>query len=297
MRLPTILERIPRIAYILAIPVVAFIVTVGIVLGTSGGSNDNKVALVPTVTVSSDNIDVAPTATSLPQTPVATATAVATEEPNRKDCSAISGTAYESGAERDWYLANCTGSSPNTATTSTNGGGGGGTTATNGGGGGGAPGHTYGTEYSLGAQLIIPSISLNAAVTGMDVGSSGAMPDPNGYFNVVQYNFPYHTWAGGSNKVIAGHVDCGRCYNGGSGTAVFWYIRSLAIGATAQYIAADGTVTNYVVFNEYAVPDGSDFSSVVSSSSADMTLITCTGTFTASAGGYNNRYVVQLRKV
>ncbi len=298
MRLPTILERIPRIAYVLAIPVVAFIVTVGIVLGTSGGSDNNKVALVPTVSLSSDNIDAAPTATPPAQaavTPQATATVEATEEPNRKDCSAIQGTAYESGSERDWYLANCTGSSSNTATT--NGGGGGSTTATNGGGGGGAPGHTYGTEYSLGAQLIIPSISLNAAVTGMDVGSTGAMPDPNGYFNVVQYNFPYHTWAGGSNKIIAGHVDCGRCYNGGSGTAVFWYIRSLAIGATAQYIAADGTVTNYVVFNEYAVPDGSDFSSVVSSSAADMTLITCTGTFTASAGGYNNRYVVQLRKV
>ena len=300
MRLPTILERIPRIAYVLAIPVVAFIVTVGIVLGTSGGDNNNKVALVPTVGPSGDNIDAAPTltpvitATTQAAATSATPTPVATEEPNRKDCSAIKGTAYESGAERDWYLANCTGSSSNTATTSN---GGGSTSSTNTGGGGGAPGHTYGTEYSLGAQLIIPSISLNAAVTGMDVGASGAMPDPNGYFNVVQYNFPYHSWAGGSNKIIAGHVDCGRCYNGGSGTAVFWYIRSLAIGATAQYIAADGTVTNYVVFNEYAVPDGSDFSSVVSSSAADMTLITCTGTFTASAGGYNNRYVVQLRKV
>lgn len=298
MRLPTILERIPRIAYIVAIPVVAFIVTVGIVLGTSGGSdNTNKVALVPTVNLSSDHIDAAPTVTPVkPQATATTAaqpTATTAAEPNRQDCNAIRGTAYESGAERDWYLANCTGANANTASTS---GGGGGTAAANTGGGGGAPGHTYGTEYSLGAQLIIPSISLNATVTGMDVGASGAMPDPNGYFNVVQYNFPYHSWAGGSNKVIAGHVDCGKCYNGGSGTAVFWYIRQLSIGATAQYIAADGTVTNYVVSNEYAVPDGSDFSSVVSSSAADMTLITCTGTFTASAGGYNNRYVVQLTK-
>jgi sortase (surface protein transpeptidase) len=291
MRLPTILEGVPRIAYILAIPLVAFIVTVGIVLGTSSGGNEDNtknVAALPTVKLSVDNID-APAATATPK-PQATATSV--PEPNRKDCNAIRGTAYQSGSERDWYLANCTGATANTATTNSGGGGGGG-------GGGGttttAGGHTYGTEYALGAQLIIPSINLNASVTGMDVGANGAMPDPNGYFNVVQYNFPNHPGMGGTNKVIAGHVDCAHCYSGGgSGTAVFWYIRQLSVGASAQYVNPDGSVTNYVVVNAYAVPDGTDFSGVVASGSADMTLITCTGTF--SSGSYNNRYIVQLKK-
>ena len=115
MRLPTILERIPRIAYVLAIPVVAFIVTVGVVLGTSGGSNNNKTALVPTVGPSGANLDVGPTSTprvapTTAQGPAATATVAPTAapaEPNREDCNAIRGTPYRSDNERNWFQANC----------------------------------------------------------------------------------------------------------------------------------------------------------------------------------------------
>jgi hypothetical protein len=286
VKLPTFLEGLPRTAYLIAIPAIAFIVTIGVVLATSGGGDDDNktIAAVPTVKLSQNNLDVAPTAAPTAAPPIATAVA----EPNRADCTQIRGTDYQSGTEREWYLANCTGST-NTASSS-GGGGGGGTAAATGGGGGG---HVTGTEYALGARLVIPSISLNAVVTGMDVGASGAMPDPNGYDNVVQYKFPSHPGLGGTNKVIAGHVDCGRCRNGGSGTAVFWYIRNLGVGASAQYIGSDGSVTNYVVTTEDSVPDGSDSAGIVAEGAADMTLITCTGTF--SSGSYNNRFVVQLR--
>jgi hypothetical protein len=271
------LKTMPRKAYFIAIPIPIFLVTVAITMATSGGGGDNgtKLALNPTVSPSINNLDTAPT-TSPTVKPTSTAVPTATP-PNRADCDAIRGTDYESPEERTWFLANCLDSST-TATTDTTtgggGGGGGGTAATGGGtaatGGGGAG--VSGSEYALGARLIIPSINLDTT---------------------VQYKFPYFPNLGVTNIVLAGHVDCGRCYDGGSGIAVFWYIRDLAPGATAQYVAPDGSVRNYVVVSSYDVTDGADFSGIVANGTADMTLITCTGTF--AGGHYNNRHVVALR--
>jgi sortase (surface protein transpeptidase) len=278
--LPEILQGVPRWAFLLAVPGAAFVLAtiVAFALSSDGGSDTPPPSAPERLTVR--NLDVAPS-----PSPTVQATPSA---PNRKDCNAIQGTAYQSDDERDWYRANCT----NTAAAGTGGGGGGGggAPAATGGGGGG---HVTGSEYAIGARLIIPSIGLDATVTGMDVGPSGAMPDPNGYFNAVLYNFPNHPGIGGSNKVLAGHVDCARCHNGGSGTAVFWSVRSLTAGAKVQYVNPDGSVTNYTVVSSYAVSPQTDWGSIVASSAADMTLITCTGTF--SGGEYNNRHVVQLR--
>ena len=291
------LRNAPRKALLIAVPVAIFLVTVAITLATSGGGNNDKpLAVNPTVAPSLNNLDTAPTASPTAKalaSPTATVEPTV-EAPNRADCDAIRGTDYESPEERTWFLANCLGGG---ATTATNDGGstttdtGTGTAATGGGGGGGSS--VSGSEYALGARLIIPSIGLDTTVNGMDVGADGAMPNPVGYFNAVQYSFPYYPGLGGSNRVLAGHVDCGRCYDGGSGTAVFWYIRNLAPGATAQYVAPDGSVSNYVVVSSYDVTDGADFSGIVADGAADMTLITCTGTF--GGGHYDQRHVVALR--
>jgi hypothetical protein len=285
VRLPAFLEGLPRTAWLFAIPAVAFLVTIGIVVATSGGGDDpDKIAAVPTVRLTGNNLDVAPTVA-----PTARPQAEPTAEPNRANCSQIQGTDYQSGTEREWYIENCTGSSPNTAS---GGGGGGGGTSSAGGGGGG---HVSAVESALGARLVIPAAGINAPVTQTSVGPSGAMPDPVGYDNAVLYNFPNHPGLGAPNKVLAGHVDCGRCRNGGSGTAVFWSVRNLTVGATAQWIGADGSVKNYVVTNSYSIAAGTDFTSIVASSAADMTIITCTGTF--SGGEYNNRHVVAFDEV
>jgi LPXTG-site transpeptidase (sortase) family protein len=76
---------------------------------------------------------------------------------------------------------------------------------------------------------------------------------------------------------------------------VFWNIRKLKVGDTAQYKTADGEVINYVVVSSDALSVNSDWDKIVASSTADMTLITCTGTF--SGGEYNQRHVVALKKV
>jgi sortase (surface protein transpeptidase) len=280
--LPEILQGVPRWAFLLAVPGAAFVLAtiVAFALSDGGGSDTPPPSAPERLTV--QNLDVAATPTSQPAQPTPS-------PPNRKDCAAIQGTAYQSDDERDWYRANCS----NTAAAGTGGGGGGGGGGAPAATGGGGGGHVTGSEYAIGARLIIPSIGLNTTVTGMDVGASGQMPDPNGYFNAVLYNFPSHPGMGGNNKVLAGHVDCARCHSGGSGTAVFWSVRSLTSGASAQYVNPDGSITNYTVIASYAVSPQTDWGGIVASSAADMTLITCTGTF--SGGEYNNRHVVQLK--
>lgn len=294
--LPQTLKGLPTLAYFIAIPIPIFLITIAVTLATSGGGDDdgpNVAVAPPTSTLSLENVDAPATATPT-SPPVATATTeptVVVAAPNRQDCDAIQGTAYESPEEREWYLANCLGGQ--TATNNPNPGGSnpppsGGSSAPS------APsGHGSGVEYSIGARLIIPAAGVDATVTGMDVGANGAMGDPVGYFNAVLYNFPFQAGLGGTNKVLAGHVDCGACYNGGSGTAVFWSVRNLSIGATAQFVNPDGTVQNYVVINSYAVSGATDFSGIVASGAADMTIITCTGTF--SGGHYDNRHVVAFQ--
>jgi hypothetical protein len=150
----------------------------------------------------------------------------------------------------------------------------------------------------MGDRLVIPAAGVNTEVWRTNVPASGVMPDPTGYFNALWYDFSALPGLGGDvdsgNIVISGHVDCGKCNNGGPGTAVFWTVRNLKAGDTAQYRAADGRVINYVVSSSRTMSGGVDGSSLVSSGAADMTLITCTGSF--SGGEYSLRHVVTLRK-
>lgn len=156
-----------------------------------------------------------------------------------------------------------------------------------------------GAEAPIGDRLIIPSAGVDAEVWSSKVpGSSGVMADPIGYFHATAYDFSDFAGLGGyanvGNLVLAGHVDCGTCHNGGSGTAVFWNVRHMQVGDTAQYITADGTVHNYVVVLSQDYSPDTDWSPIVNSGVADMTLITCVGNF--SGGEYSLRHVVQLRK-
>ena len=156
-----------------------------------------------------------------------------------------------------------------------------------------------GVETPLGDRLIVPSAGIDTDVSSVRVGYDGIMPDPIGYFNVAMYDFALLNGLGGyvnaGNLVIAGHVDCGRCYDGGSGTAVFWEVPNMVPGQTAQYISAEGVVQNYVVVYSYAISPDDDWAAVVGSGTADMTLITCVGSF--SGGHYSLRHAVGLRKI
>jgi len=283
--LPEILQGVPRWAFLLAVPVVAFFVATAVAFGIGGGGGDEKPTPLTPQRLTVQNLDVAPTPTAQP-----TAAAAA---PNRKDCGAINGTAYQSPEEREWYLANCL-----NQVASTGGGGGGGSTSAAAATGGGP---ATGAEFALGDRLVIPSISVNATVNGATVGPEGTMPDPKGYFNAVWYDFKYHGGIGGytdGNLVLAAHVDCARCHPGGtSGLALFYYVKNLAAGAEIQYFSHDGSVHNYRVRSVASYAPGADWGAILSTGAADMTLITCGGTWDPVAHEYSIRWAAYADEV
>ena len=291
----------PKIILVLAVPAVAFAVTVGISLGTDS-SNDDKPAPVPTVAVAVTNRQPLPASAPQQQTAQAAPTDVALAD--RTECSAIRGTDYRSTSEQDWFKKNCGAGSSNTASASTGASntGGGATSASTGAQASAAPRQAAvnGAEVPSGQRLVIPAASINADVNVIKMGGFD-MPDPKGYFNVLAYDMSGLGGFGSDgtpngNLVLAGHVDCGRCYNGGSGTAVFWNARNLKPGDTAQVYTADGKVVNYVVTRSSAVGSGFNWDSIIATSAADMTIITCTGTFNSATHEYDQRHYVSFKK-
>ena len=307
-----------------------FSVAAGLTLGMSGGSSDgdDEASALPTVAPNVSNNTQAQASPSPRPSPTSTAALT------RQDCTTIRGTEYRNDDERDYFQKNClttaqaattptTTASSASATPASSGTPSSNATTSNATSGNSAPsggtqsaasasntsaapvqqqqatGHVVGVEYGLGDQLVIPSIGLNATVTGMDVGSDGMMKDPAGYFNAVWYNFAAIPGLGGyvdgGNLVMAGHVDCGRCYNGGAGAAVFWDVRYLPVGASIQYYSG-GQVYNYVVSASGDYGPGADWEGIVAAGSADMTIITCDGTFDPSAREYSHRRVIFARK-
>lgn len=276
--LESALQRVPG-PMVLGVGAAAVLLAgVAIVLASSGGDDGGSQARPqsnPTQVARGILSDVPPTPTLQP-TPALTATS-APVTANRANCTAIQGTPYLSDEEREWFHANCTNRGPVQQVTGPQ----------------PAPG---GGQQPTGAQLIIPSIGVNAPIWRTSVGPSGAMPDPTGYFNVLQYDFPTFPGLGGTvdsgNVVIAGHVDS-AVY----GIAVFYYIRNLKAGDSIQYRTADGRTVNYVVTGVADYLPTANWEAIVASNAADMTLITCIGTFNAAAREYSHRRVVHAKKV
>jgi hypothetical protein len=281
------LQNIPRLALVGIVPLGLFLIVAAITFGAIGGDDDDG-----------GQAQAQPTATpAAVRSATPAATAVATPEPSptapadRTSCSEIRGTDYRSDTEREWFNANCTGNASS----------GGGSGVPSGGSSsspGSGPSIPAGTEYALGDRLVIPAAGVNASVNGIRVGSNGVMPDPIGYHNAVWYDFSALGLGGyttGGNLVVAGHVDCARCNGGGPGTAVFYNTRYLSPGDTIQYITSSGAVKNYVVFSNVDYSANTDFAAIVSPGAADITIITCTGSF--SGGHYNLRNVVFGRAI
>ena len=147
-----------------------------------------------------------------------------------------------------------------------------------------------------GERLIVPAVGIDAPFTYKLVGGDGQMPNPNGPEDVAYYDFTQ--WPGlgglpdkGGNVVLAGHVDYINY-----GPAVFWRLRDLKVGDEVQIRMADGATVTYVIeFNKTVDPDSDDWASIVEATNDEsVTLITCTGEF--SAGHYSNRQIVWGRR-
>ncbi len=288
-----ILSTTPRWALLLPVPAVAFVAATAVALGFGiGGDSSDPVTVRQRDTLSISNLDVAPT---LPPTltPVPTAEDAVVDPLNRQDCDAIRGTDYLSPGERDWYIENCARTSDEVVQSNT---------SSDGGASSAGSGNTYvaANEFYLGDRLVIPSIGVDTTVTGAVVGTNGQMPDPVGYFNAVWYDFQNHSGVGGykdGNLTLAAHVDCATCHNGSSGTALFFGVSKLQAGAEATYYFNDGSVQRYVVRSVAAYSPSADWGGILKTSKADMTLVTCGGTWDPVAHEYSTRWAAYLDKV
>lgn len=271
----------PRAGLVIALPVGVFLIAAALSLGSGSGGEAQP---TPTLAVS-----------VLASEPIQPTAAQATQAAaNRADCAKISGTPYQSDTERQWFLANCltsataapsaansnpirTSSSPQTPSS--------------------PPPVTYsGGDTPMGDRIVIPAAGVNASVYRSYVpASAAALPNPVGYFYAVWYDLSEWPGYGGyveGNMVLAGHVDCAACHNGSPGAAVFYYIRNLTPGATIDYYTADGRVFHYRVTSVVAYPRDVNVLPLISSSYADMTLITCSGTWNAAIREYSDRTFV-----
>ena len=96
--------------------------------------------------------------------------------------------------------------------------------------------------------------------------------------------------------MLAGHVDCARCVNGGPGAAVFYNVRNLKAGDTIQYVTAVGKTVNYVVTAaEWYLPTA-NWTSILAAGAADLSIVTCIGTFDSSRREYTHRLVLYAKK-
>jgi LPXTG-site transpeptidase (sortase) family protein len=131
-----------------------------------------------------------------------------------------------------------------------------------------------------------------------DVGPDGQLGDPAGAYDVVRYDFKLFPGMGGypgsgGTTVIAGHVDyhTGGPSHPGPISAVFWNIRQLGAGDEIDYTRSDGKMVRYRVDWAQRVGTDTDWNSLMTGTSPEgMLLITCDGTFDASAHEYSNRF-------
>lgn len=152
------------------------------------------------------------------------------------------------------------------------------------------PGPIEGTSWSLS----IPAIGVDASIYSRTIGGDGQMGDPSGPYQVIWYDFAADGWTGlggvpgqpGANAVFAGHVDYIHV-----GPAVFWSIRDLQPGDIVTVNTDTGPVNYAIQWSQWAEPD-QDFTGFVAQTGQEsITLVTCTGSF--SAGHYSNRFIVR----
>ena len=294
MRLLNIIQRIRLQKQVLSLglPLGIFLIMVGVGFGTGDSIGSNGEPDTAVVVASATSVPVA-TATTQPTT-VPTSEPTATVIPDRTTCSEIQGTDYQSATEQAWYLANCvTATTAESQTVSEQPQAAVANTVSN-----PAPVSGYvGAQTALGDRLVIPSIGVNTDVSSAVVGVDGVMPDPSGYFNVVWYDFQNHPglggYASGGNLVLAGHVDS-AVY----GAVVFYNLSQLQVGEIIEYYTSDGQVFRYEVTGAGDYLPTDNWSAIVGSSTADITLITCNGSFNTSvAGEYSHRRAVFGKRI
>ena len=146
--------------------------------------------------------------------------------------------------------------------------------------------------------IAIPRFGVEASIITLGVDAQGVMETPDGPVNVAWYDFSarpgFAPGVAGGNAVFSGHVDY---YN--YGPAVFWNLRNLELDDEIEVRLADGTVYRYGVIsrNQYDANTAPIGEIVGDTPNEVITLITCGGSFDATAGEYDDRVIVRAQRI
>ncbi|WP_298825970.1 class F sortase [uncultured Planococcus sp.] len=135
-------------------------------------------------------------------------------------------------------------------------------------------------------SLKIPSIQLEAQVQHLGTTENGEMAVPNNIEDVSWFSPGYQPGENG-RAVIAGHVD------GVDGPAIFWDLSKLQLGDEVMVQDKERTLTFKVHTMESIPLDLADVSQVFGyTSSPELVLITCSGTYDFDRGTREERLIV-----
>jgi len=135
-------------------------------------------------------------------------------------------------------------------------------------------------------SLQIPAIDLEAQVQHLGMTENGEMAVPDNIEDVSWFSPGYEPGENG-RAVIAGHVD------GVDGPAIFWDLSKLQLGDEVVVQDKDRTLTFKVHTMESVPLDLADVSQVFGyTSSPELVLITCSGTYDFDRGTREERLIV-----
>ncbi|ALS80337.1 class F sortase [Planococcus sp. ANT_H30] len=136
------------------------------------------------------------------------------------------------------------------------------------------------------SSLKIPSIDVQAEVQHLGITENGEMAVPDNIEDVSWFSPGYQPGQNG-RAVIAGHVD------GIDGPAIFWDLSQLQLGDEVVVEGKDKTLIFKIHTMESVALDLADVSNVFGyTSSPELVLITCSGTYDFDRGTREERLIV-----
>ncbi len=141
---------------------------------------------------------------------------------------------------------------------------------------------------SVPERLVIPTLSLDAAVQQVGINTKGAMATPSNFTDVGWYKHGPAPGESGS-AVIAGHVNNGLGLSG-----VFENLNKIQAGDDVYIVRADGTRVHFIVTGTKSYPYDDAPEEIIfnPAGSVRLNLITCEGKWLREDKTYDQRFVV-----
>lgn len=151
-----------------------------------------------------------------------------------------------------------------------------------------APKSAGASEVDYPTWVIAPTIGLFSPVQGMGVNSRGELDVPSGYTNNVGWY---------KDGVLPGNI--GTAVLDAHVFAAFKNLSQIQPGGEIYIFMASGKIHRYVVkeSNYYSLNTLSPLALFEPTSSKQLNLITCAGTYIASRGTYDHRLIVKAELV